>query len=412
MTDYLDIPTRYADAVLAVYGTGLIQGDQNGSFNGQNSMTRQEVATVMDRLTTLQKKTSEGGTTGETLDVGYHLELTGDVAKEGTVVLGERIWAACYAARNEGGDYPSYGQDRSGFTHTSSNPSVVQVEHDPESWNWYLTALSLGSSTFTITDPNGVSLSFDITVVSQRENVAMKTYQVHVNLRNEKHTIRGNAYKETTYLYDTPFKLYYTRDGETFQLVTEGRTPVYDPKTQFKTAKLEVELPEDSFYSEDAGFYVSAEAELDGQRIVTSDLRTDGRDFIKLTQNIDPDDPYEAFVTLAPPEGEKSHFPFKGKVIGGSGSVANATVQLYLENGMLVGETTANTDGTFEMECVVDEIDGGFDKNAKIYRLVFSRPADSKRYSTVGLSLVKLKVAPILNEEGWGPMNFEMTIFW
>ncbi len=50
VTDYLDIPTRYADAVLAVYGTGLIQGDQNGNFNGQNTMTRQEVATVMDRL--------------------------------------------------------------------------------------------------------------------------------------------------------------------------------------------------------------------------------------------------------------------------------------------------------------------------------------------------------------------------
>lgn len=50
VSDYLDIPTRYADAVLAVYGMGLIRGDQAGNFNGSNTMMRAEVATVIMRL--------------------------------------------------------------------------------------------------------------------------------------------------------------------------------------------------------------------------------------------------------------------------------------------------------------------------------------------------------------------------
>lgn len=50
VTDYLDIPVRYAEAVLAVYGMGLIRGDQAGNFNGSNTMMRAEVATVIMRL--------------------------------------------------------------------------------------------------------------------------------------------------------------------------------------------------------------------------------------------------------------------------------------------------------------------------------------------------------------------------
>lgn len=56
VTDYGEIPTKYAEAVLAVYGMGLIRGDQTGSFNGNNSMTRQEAATVMSRLIELPEE--------------------------------------------------------------------------------------------------------------------------------------------------------------------------------------------------------------------------------------------------------------------------------------------------------------------------------------------------------------------
>lgn len=50
VTDYGLVPTMYADAVLAVYGMGLIKGDQAGNFNGSNTMMRAEVATVIMRL--------------------------------------------------------------------------------------------------------------------------------------------------------------------------------------------------------------------------------------------------------------------------------------------------------------------------------------------------------------------------
>ncbi len=65
VTDYGLVPTMYADAVLAVYGMGLIQGDQNGNFNGANTMMRNETATVMDRLIALKgdTKPGPGGTT-------------------------------------------------------------------------------------------------------------------------------------------------------------------------------------------------------------------------------------------------------------------------------------------------------------------------------------------------------------
>ena len=60
VTDYGMIPTMYADSVLAVYGMGLIKGDQAGNFNGSNTMMRAEVATVIMRL---KKATGNQGNT-------------------------------------------------------------------------------------------------------------------------------------------------------------------------------------------------------------------------------------------------------------------------------------------------------------------------------------------------------------
>lgn len=65
VTDYGEVPAKYIDAVLMAYGSGLIRGDQSGSFNGANSMTRQEAATVMDRLLGL-KGNGQGTTTEST----------------------------------------------------------------------------------------------------------------------------------------------------------------------------------------------------------------------------------------------------------------------------------------------------------------------------------------------------------
>ncbi len=65
VADYGEIPTKYAEAVLAVYGMGLIRGDQNGNFNGANTMMRNETATVMDRLIALKGENDPGGSTTE-----------------------------------------------------------------------------------------------------------------------------------------------------------------------------------------------------------------------------------------------------------------------------------------------------------------------------------------------------------
>lgn len=63
--DYGMTPTMYADAVRAVYGMGLITGDDKHNFNGQNSMRRSEAATVMSRLIALKldNPTTDPGTT-------------------------------------------------------------------------------------------------------------------------------------------------------------------------------------------------------------------------------------------------------------------------------------------------------------------------------------------------------------
>lgn len=54
VTDFGMIPNMYTEAVLAVYGMGLIKGDGAGNFNGSNTMMRNETATVIDRLVALK----------------------------------------------------------------------------------------------------------------------------------------------------------------------------------------------------------------------------------------------------------------------------------------------------------------------------------------------------------------------
>lgn len=54
LDDFADgdsIPSRCRYAVSAVYGMGLIRGDNHGNFNGRESMSRAEAATVLFRLT-------------------------------------------------------------------------------------------------------------------------------------------------------------------------------------------------------------------------------------------------------------------------------------------------------------------------------------------------------------------------
>lgn len=65
ITDYGDIPVKYADAVAQVYALGLITGDEAGRFNGMDTMSRAEAATVISRLLALPASGSSGTQGGE-----------------------------------------------------------------------------------------------------------------------------------------------------------------------------------------------------------------------------------------------------------------------------------------------------------------------------------------------------------
>ena len=49
ITDYAATPTAYALAVEQSYGKGLLVGDENGAFNGNDTLTRAQAATVLYR---------------------------------------------------------------------------------------------------------------------------------------------------------------------------------------------------------------------------------------------------------------------------------------------------------------------------------------------------------------------------
>lgn len=68
--DFGVIPNMYTEAVLAVYGMGLIKGDQAGNFNGSNTMMRAEVATVIMRL----KKSKSGSSATDSSTTTDHSE--------------------------------------------------------------------------------------------------------------------------------------------------------------------------------------------------------------------------------------------------------------------------------------------------------------------------------------------------
>lgn len=327
ITDYPDIPTRYAEAVLTVYGMGLILGDNAGKFNGSNTMRRAEIATVIMRL----DRATAGGT-------------------------------------------------------TPPSPSPEPTE-----------------TAKPIIDPDA----------------KLVPYTIYAFVEKVDHVVGRPGDDKKTYLPDVPIQVYYTKDGgATSVLVYEGVTGNKDRMSNhpFGEGKGEcaftIELPEDAFHGEGRGIYFSAETELDGQRIVTSDLRTDGRAYKDLKRYLAPisdTNPWETVhVELAPPDGEKAKFTYKGYVEGSNFAnkekdwrLANFTVQLYLADGTLLGEAVSGADGTFSMECEVDALDGGFSKDNSQYYVIAFGTYDGDEYlynpNRKTRTLIELKVC---NEYG------------
>lgn len=199
VTDYPDIPTRYAEAVLTVYGMGLIKGDNAGRFNGASTMSRAEIATVIMRL---DRATSGNGT---------------------------------------------------------ATPTPVPTETAP-------------TETVEPTIPPDEKLV----------TYTLKTRTVKID-----HAIGRPRDDKTTYLSDVLVKVYYTPDaGKTSILLAECMSPTVDESDSISaldSSRFEIsfEAPESwsnyENYKAGNGFYFSAETMRDGQKLVTSDLRTDGR---------------------------------------------------------------------------------------------------------------------------------------
>lgn len=299
VTDYGELPTKYVDAVLMAYGSGLIRGDQSGSFNGANSMTRQEAATVMDRLLGL----IPGGTT------------------------------------TEPGTDPEKPEQPEKPTETEK-PGQVEGPLKPE-------------------------------IVEMPKDEKMATYTFFVGFEKVDHELGAPAYDKTYSLPNVPFKIYYTEDGgKTSVFVAEGTTnPAKDGRVE--STEVVFEAPESwGHHYGETGFYVSAETEWEGQRLVTGDLRTDGRAYTNC-ENAFPNARTSFHAELTPPEGLKIHFTFAGTVetFDDSIPIPGATVRLYLKDGSLISEATAGADGRFQMDCTVDVLDDALNTSLENYQI-------------------------------------------
>lgn len=264
ITDYGMIPPMYAEAVRAVYGLGLIKGDEKGNFNGANTMMRSEVVTVVVRLANLEQQEPEQETVN--FDTTYKIisRLVCD---------------------------------------TKGNPSVQNV---------------------------------------------------------------------ITGLPSTPYKVYYTTDGgATSTLVAEGVSDDGTGKHYAGRIECEFKVPRSWLRAENAMFYISAEGEQNGRKMVTRDLRTDGRAAIDSTGpiNLDTMLSLPLYTQMTPPDGEKVEFELNGKVNAdvwernlGYFNPSGITVQLYHMNGNLLGETISDENGEFVMQCIVDALDYSYTK--------------------------------------------------
>ena len=286
VTDYLDIPNRYTEAVLAVYGMGLITGDQYGNFNGANTMQRNELATVIDRLVALKSGSSQGG-------------IAPDPAEP-----------------------------------TKPDPTEPTIPEDEE----------------------------------------MATYTFAIDFAKIDHVLGGSAFDKTQYLPDVPFKVYYAADGgKTSILVAEGRIEPMDEKGSVDMALITFEAPKSWGLSarlkEGNGFYISAETVWEGQRLVTSDLRTDGRAYLN-TQMVRPNGRIGWAIELTPPTGLKMNFKVVGTVLTYAlKPVADATVRLSLKDGTLISEAVSGGNGKFELDCAVDILDGVLNTGEEIFQI-------------------------------------------
>lgn len=274
--DFGVIPNMYTEAVLAVYGMGLIRGDQAGNFNGSNTMMRAEVATVIMRLA----KAKPGGST-----------VTPDTDPEKPV--------------------------------------------DPR--------------------PETIHTAYYIRCITPE--------QFSENKQGERA------------LSAVPLQFRYTEDGgKTSRLIAECTSYNTDG---FDYVNLSLDVEKALVDNENGQFYFSGETEYNGQRLITQDLRADGRATIIPVEVKETSSFNWATVEMVPPTG------FKRSVTINSGFGSyyyqryhNVAVQFRYypdpENteyggGILMGEAVLDKNGNYLMEFEMDTVD--YKRDVACYRI-------------------------------------------
>lgn len=273
VTDFGVIPNMYTEAVLAVYGMGLIKGDQAGKFNGSNTMQRNELATVIDRLVALK---TPGGTSTE-----------------------------------------------------PENP----VDSQPEM----------------------IHTAFYIRCITPEP-------------------FSKNSHGERS-IYGVPLQLRYTEDGgKTSRLIAECTSY---RKDSYSYVNLSLDVEKALVDNENGQFYFSGETEYNGQRLMTQDLRTDGRaTIIPVDVQKPADAPYNrAVVELVPPTGFKRTVTVDWATSYYRRHDAIVQFRYYPEpenaefgGGVLLCEANVSKeDGSYFMEFELDTVD--YQRDVKCYRI-------------------------------------------
>ncbi len=145
--DFESIPDKYKKFVAQTYAYGLIQGDEEGNFNGEDTMTRAEVAVVMDRLmeqipafkeAQIQKEAAEEATRLDAI-ANYDPDSVEPVQGENIRIdTGFKVGTAIEQKMRIGEtlrltvrELPKgYGYTKADVTWTSSNENVAIVSED------------------------------------------------------------------------------------------------------------------------------------------------------------------------------------------------------------------------------------------------------------------------------------------
>lgn len=293
--DFGVIPNMYTEAVLAVYGMGLIKGDQAGNFNGSNTMMRAEVATVIMRLA----KAKPGGST-----------VTPDTDPEKPV--------------------------------------------DPR--------------------PETIHTAYYIRCITPEQ-------------------FSENKQGERT-LSAVPLQFRYTEDGgKTSRLIAECTSYNTDG---FDYVNLSLDVEKALVDNENGQFYFSGETEYNGQRLITQDLRADGRATIIPVEVKEPVGTFNwVTVEMVPPTGFKRNIAIRGSVHANTFDAAlmpNIAVdfKLYRDTtgeipgpddvGIVMGSTVTDKDGAFRIETTLDTLD--WILSTKCYRLEAHGMYEGKEWVT------------------------------